>query len=135
MNAIGSMMRATARVICVWFRRTMHLEWKENQVIRFDKVVILSKKREPKGKQARARSCQHLNFCFPSISTDWVPKKSAEKPVQLASTFSLFFSAALILVLSSFKNRAKIQMFSTQMELNLIRWHVRSALCTLQYSE
>ena len=28
------------------------------------------------------------------ISTDWEPKNSAEKPVQLASTFSLFFSAA-----------------------------------------
>ena len=27
-NAIGSMIRATARVICVWFRRTMHLERK-----------------------------------------------------------------------------------------------------------
>ena len=69
---------------------------------------------------------------FLGISTDWVPKKSAEKPVQLASTFSLFFSAALKLLLSSFKNRAKIQMFSTQTELNLIRWHARSALCTLK---
>ena len=27
-NAIGSMIRATARVICVWFRRTMHLQHK-----------------------------------------------------------------------------------------------------------
>ena len=81
-------------------------------------------KREPKRKQAPARSCQHLNFCFLGISTDWVPKKSAEKPVQLASTFSLFFSAALKLLLSSFKNRAKIQMFLTQTELILITWHV-----------
>ena len=34
-----------------------------------------------------------------NISTDWEPKNSAEKPVQLASTFSLFFSAALKLLL------------------------------------
>ena len=53
--------------------------------------------------QTPAKSCQHLSFCFPGISTDWVPKKSAEKPVQLASNFSLFFSAALKLLLRSFK--------------------------------
>ena len=41
---------------------------------------------------------------------------SAEKPVQLASTFSLFFLAALKLLLGfsqQLQKRAKIQMFST----------------------
>jgi hypothetical protein len=45
--------------------------------------------------QDLARSCQHLNFHFlakQNISTD--KKNSAEKPAQLASSFSLFFSAA-----------------------------------------
>ena len=53
---------------------------------------------EPKlNNQPRGRRCQHLNFfCLAkqNISTDWEPKNSAEKPVQLASTLSLFFSAA-----------------------------------------
>ena len=58
--------------------------------------------------------------------------------MQLASSFSLFFSVSPQVfldfsqqLLSSFKNRAKIQMFLTQMERVLIRWHVSSALCTL----
>ena len=73
-----------------------------------------------------------------NISTNWEPKNSAEKPVQLASSFSLFFSVSPQVfldfsqqLLSSFKNRAKIQLFLTQMERVLIRWHVSSALCTL----
>ena len=36
--------------------------------------------------QTPGRSCQHFNF---------EPKNAAKKPVQLASTFSLFFSAGL----------------------------------------
>ena len=51
-----------------------------------------------------------------NISTDWEPKNSTEKPVQLASTFSLFFSAALKLLLGfsqQLQKRTKIQMFST----------------------
>ena len=95
-------------------------------------------------KSAPARSCQHLNFFFlvnQNIATDWEPKNSSEKSVQLASSFSLFFSVSPQVfldfsqqLLSSFKNRAKIQMFLTQMERVLIRWHVSLALCTLHVS-
>ena len=51
-----------------------------------------------------------------NISNDWEPKNSAEKPVKLASTLSLFLSAALKLLLGfsqQLQKRTKIQMFST----------------------
>ena len=44
-----------------------------------------------------------------NISTDWEPKNSAEKPVQLASTFSLFFSAALKILLGFSQQLQKIR--------------------------
>ena len=75
-----------------------------------------------------------------NISNDWEPKNSGEKPVQLAvflSSSSIFLDFSQHLLnfcldfLSSFKNRAKIQMFLTQNEPDTITWHVRSALCTL----
>ena len=71
--------------------------------------------------EALGRSCQCLKQ---NISTDQEPKNSAEKPMQLASTFSLFFSAASSLIFSAvhklllgfsqqLQKRAKIQMLTT----------------------
>jgi hypothetical protein len=77
------------------------------------------KKRLVDSCQALGRSCQHLIF----FSYYWESKNSAEKPVKLASTCSLFFSGAPWLFSAALKlflgfsqqlqKIAKIQMFST----------------------
>ena len=76
--------------------------------------------------QAPGRSCQHLNFCFPGKTEHFYWLRTKELCWEASavsfkfffiflsiSTFFLGFSQQL---LSSFKNRAKIQMFFTQME-------------------
>jgi len=94
--------------------------------------------------QALARSCQHLIF-FPGKTEHfyWLRTKELcwEASAVSFNFFFVFLSSFLdfsqhllnfcLDFLSSFKNRAKIQMFLTQNEPDTITWHVRSALCTL----
>ena len=83
--------------------------------------------------QAPGRSCQHLNFCFPGKTEHfyWLRTKELcwEASAVSFNFFFVFLSSSSIFLdfsqhllnfcldfLSSFKNRAKIQMFLTQNE-------------------